>query len=210
MPKYRRKRRPEPEQYRYFVINKPYGVLSQFTDPSNKKNRTLGTLDDFPKDVYPVGRLDKDSEGLLLITNDRSINHRLLDPKFQHEREYWSQVQGTPTEEAFDQLEQGVRISIDGKEHHTKPATVEVLEPQPQIPEREPPISPRGHWPVLWIRLILKEGKNRQVRRMTAKVGLPTLRLIRVRIANLPLNQLPTGEVRELSQAEVYQKLFNE
>jgi len=209
MPKYRRKRKPEPAQYRYFIINKPYGILSQFTDPSDK-NRTLGMLYDFPKDVYPVGRLDKDSEGLILITNDRRINHRLLDPQFQHEREYWSQVQGEITEEALHLLKEGIEINIDGKQHHSKPAKAEILEPQPQIPEREPPISPRGQWPLAWIRLILTEGKNRQVRRMTAKVGLPTLRLIRVRVANLQLNHLPTGKVHELTHAEVYQKLFNE
>lgn len=199
--------KPRSGSFRYFLLHKPYGVISQFRDKT-EKNRTLWTLFDFPPEVYPVGRLDKDSEGLLLITNDRSINKRLLNPEFGHEREYWSQVQGEPTPERLEELERGVTISLNGAPYFTRPAKAKLIEPQPRISSRQPPISPRGTWPVKWISLTLTEGKNRQVRRMTAGVGLPTLRLIRVRIVGLTLEGMGPGDIRELKKDEVYDRLF--
>lgn len=198
-----------PNNLRYFVIHKPYGYLSQFTDNTKAKNKTLSELYDFPGDVYPVGRLDKDSEGLLIITNDKGLNHRLLNPAFQHDRTYWAQVHGEVSQKAIDQLEKGVSIRIDSKDYKTRPAKAKMLEPQPEIPQREKPISPRGGRPVPWIELSLIEGKNRQVRKMTAAVDLPCLRLIRVAIENLKIDGIGRGEVKEFEREELYNLLFD-
>lgn len=202
-------KKKEPAIYRYFVLNKPYGVVSQFTD-NVRKNKKLRWVYNFPRDVYPIGRLDKDSEGLLILTNDRYLHRELLKPENQHEREYWVQVHGEPTEEALHQLETGVTISTEKQEHWAKAKKAFHLNPPPAIPDRKPPISPRGPYPIPWIGLILTEGKYRQVRKMTAKTGLPTLRLIRTRISNLQvdLEEQPIGEVREVSQYYLYEKLF--
>lgn len=191
---------------RYFLIYKPYLVLSQFSAVDGKK--TLADFFDVPKDVYPVGRLDFDSEGLLLLTNDTSLNHRLLDPKFAHEREYWVQVDGAITNEAIATLQKTVAINIDGKLHNTRPCRAEMFAATPPVPDRDPPIRFRKEIPAPWIRLILTEGKNRQVRRMTAKVGFPTLRLIRYRIEGLSLDGMQPGEMIELNQSTVHQQLF--
>lgn len=190
----------------YFIIYKPYQVLSQFTTLENKK--TLAVLFDLPKDVYPVGRLDYDSEGLLILTNDASLNHRLLTPKFEHEREYWVQVDGAVTLAAIEQLEKGVIINVDGEMYKTKPCKAFLFEEEPTVPERNPPIRFRKEIPAPWIRMILKEGKNRQVRKMTAKVGFPTLRLIRYRIGKLTFDDLQVGEIKTVSKKEMYEKLF--
>jgi len=191
---------------RYFIINKPYGCLSQFSALEGKK--TLADYFKAPRDVYSVGRLDQDSEGLLLLTNDKALNHRLLDPGFAHEREYWVQVDGAITGEAIAQLQAGVIINIDGKAHHTLPCRAVVFETVPPVPDRDPPIRFRKEIPSPRIRIILTEGKNRQVRRMTAKVGFPTLRLIRYRIEQLELGNMQPGEVIELSENTIRKKLF--
>lgn len=192
----------------YFIIYKPYLVQSQFSPVNGKQ--TLADFFDVPKDVYPVGRLDHDSEGLLILTNDKQLNHRLLHPSFQHEREYWVQVDGAITGEAIQQLQNGVTISIDGKKHETLPAEVSVFANEPSVPVRNPPIRFRKEIPAPWIRMVLKEGKNRQVRRMTAQVGFPTLRLIRYRIENITMEGLQPGELVSMTRKQLYQHLFHE
>jgi 23S rRNA pseudouridine2457 synthase len=189
----------------YFIIYKPYLVLSQFT--SQQGQQTLADFFPVPKDVYAVGRLDYDSEGLLILTNDTSLNHRLLNPAFEHERAYWVQVDGAITDETIRQLERGVEINVDGKMYKTKPCTATRLNDEIQVPERKPPIRFRKEIPAPWIELILREGKNRQVRKMTAKVGFPTLRLIRRRIVNLELGTMQPGDIMELPKKTVYKKL---
>src|SRR5208282_5356749 len=213
------------------AFHKPFGVLSQFTGHGSP-NRTLAAFG-FPKNVYPIGRLDADSEGLLLLSDELEWNERLLHPRHAHEREYWAQVERIPTREALKKLARGV--SIQG--HKTLPCRAWILEPQPEIstptqirwgeslsspdlinilgstesrptkmeikiPPRNPPIRFRTTVPVCWIGLELIEGKNRQVRRMTAAIGHPTLRLIRVRIGNFRLGDLPAGQWRALSAKE--------
>jgi 23S rRNA pseudouridine2457 synthase len=180
----------------YFVIYKPYGVLSQFTREA-PHHRTLADLYDFPKDVYPVGRLDQDSEGLLLITNDKRLNSKLLDPRWAHERAYWVQVEGIPNEEALTRLNNGVNIRIKKRDYRTRPAKAQMLSPIPTLAERDPPIRVRKSVPDSWIELRLTEGKNRQVRRMCATVGFPVLRLVRGGIENLTLGDMQPGDVRE-------------
>lgn len=204
-------KRPEPSIYRYFIMNKPYGVVSQFTDQV-RKNKKLRWVYNFPEHVYPVGRLDKDSEGLLILTNERSLHQSLLNPENQHEREYWVQVHGKPTPEAMEALKSGAMISTEKENHFAQAKNAAILDPQPTIPARKPPISPRGPYPVPWISLTLTEGKYRQVRKMTAKVGLPTLRLFRRRIANLSidLDFLSIGEVKEVSRDFLWKKLFDQ
>jgi 23S rRNA pseudouridine2457 synthase len=182
-------------QFKYFIFNKPFGVLSQFSGSEGRK-----TIKDFftpAKDVYPVGRLDMDSEGLLLLTNDKNLINFLLDPKNKHEREYLVQVEGIPAANDLKKLENG--IVIQGEK--TLPAKVKKI-PDPIIWKRNPPIRERRSIPVSWLDLIIVEGKNRQIRRMTAKIGYPALRLIRIRIKNIPLGELRTGEIRELSDKE--------
>lgn len=179
----------------YFLLYKPYGYLSQFTKET-PGHKTLGDLYPFPKEVYPVGRLDMDSEGLLLLTDDKRLNKKLLDPSFQHERTYWVQVEGIPDQEALEALRKGVAIRINGKNYQTLPAIVQMLEETPPLPDRDPPIRFRKNSPTSWIELTLIEGKNRQVRRMCAKVGFPVLRLVRCRIGDLRIEGMKPGEVR--------------
>ncbi|MCL4114752.1 UNVERIFIED_CONTAM: hypothetical protein GTU68_047694 [Idotea baltica] len=167
-------------------------MLSQFTDSTGGK-RTLGELYPFPKDVYPVGRLDEDSEGLLILTNDPAANQQLLNQGI--EKEYYVQVEGVPDETALSQLRSGVEIRVKKKVHQTLPAKAYKLLDIPLLPDRNPPIRVRKLIPDTWISLTLREGKNRQVRRMTAKVGYPTLRLVRVRLGNLRLPDIQPGEV---------------
>lgn len=195
------------DMYRYYIVYKPYLVLSQFTSQDGK--RTLADYFDVPKDVYPVGRLDHDSEGLLILTNDPKLNSLLLQPKHKHEREYLAQVEGEPTPEAIFILRKGVTISVDGKWYKTAPAKVSMLEAPPDLPPRVPPIRIRKTIPDSWLSLILTEGKNRQVRKMTAAVGYPTLRLVRNRIENINLGNLQPGESREWSRDALYTALFS-
>jgi len=178
------------------AFHKPYGVLSQFT-PDGSPLRTLAEFG-FPKNVYPLGRLDADSEGLLLLTDEPGLNSRLLDPKQGHARTYWAQVERVPSADALENLSQGV--VIEG--HRTLPCRAWLLTPPPSLPPRDPPIRYRKTVPDCWIGLELIEGKNRQVRKMTASVGHPTLRLIRIRIGGLELGRLATGTWKELSPAE--------
>ncbi|MGV3526244.1 MAG: pseudouridine synthase [Candidatus Sericytochromatia bacterium] len=181
----------------YLIAYKPFNVLTQFS--GEKPAETLQVLNyDFPKDVYPVGRLDKDSEGLLLLTNDKRLNHRLLDPKFRHAREYWAQVEKVPTPEALVKLSQGVVL----KDGPTLPAQARLLDGEPDLPPRDPPVRYRAAIPTAWLALTLTEGRNRQVRRMTAAVGFPTLRLVRWRMENLILGDLQPGQVRALTDDE--------
>ncbi len=182
---------------RYLIFYKPYGVLSQFTPEPGCGHPTLKPYIPVPE-VYPVGRLDHDSEGLLLLTNDGRLQHRLSHPTFGHPRTYWAQIEGTPHASQLQQLRQG---GLAIQNYFTRPATVELI-PNPNLPPREPPIRYRAHIPTAWLELTLTEGHNRQVRRMTAAVGLPTLRLIRVKIGNLSLVALNPGQWRELSFTE--------
>lgn len=188
--------------HRYFIIYKPYQVVSQFTSTEGKQ--TLKDHFHVPADVYPVGRLDYDSEGLLLLTNDASLNHRLLHPQFAHEREYWVQVDGAIDQKALHQLQNGVTIAVDGKQHTTRALSASLFTKAPPVPERNPPIRYRAAIPTSWISLVITEGKNRQVRKMTAQTGFPTLRLIRYRIMGLTMEGLLPGDIRELNKNDVY------
>ncbi|MFM5887290.1 MAG: pseudouridine synthase [Dolichospermum sp.] len=181
----------------YIIFHKPYGVLSQFTQESPQQI-TLKQYIDVP-DVYPVGRLDWDSEGLLLLTNDGQFQHRLAHPRFGHQRTYWAQVERIPTLDAINQLQNGVII----QDYRTAPAQVKLLLEEPSVTQRTPPIRYRKSVPTAWLEITLTEGKNRQVRRMTAAVGFPTLRLIRVSIANIQLHDLAPGQWRELTLIEL-------
>lgn len=190
----------------YFIIYKPYLVLSQFSPMEGKQ--TLTDYFEVPKDVYPVGRLDYDSEGLLILTNDKQLNNRLLNPLFNHEREYWVQVDGAITQENVAQLQKETSINIDGKQYQTKPCKATLFANPPIVPERNPPIRFRKEIPAPWLQLTLKEGKNRQVRKMTASVGFPTLRLVRYRIEKLTINALLPGEMLSITQEDIYKLLF--
>ncbi len=179
------------------ALHKPYGVLSQFTPETGSRWRTLADYR-LPPDTYALGRLDADSEGLLLLTDEPGLNSRLLDPGSAHPREYWVQVERIPTDAALGQLARGVRIG----DYTTRPCLVRRLEPAPAVPPRDPPIRRRQSVPDCWLSLELVEGKNRQVRRMTAAIGHPTLRLRRVRIGQFKLGDLAPGCWRELTPAE--------
>lgn len=190
---------------KYFIIYKPFNVLSQFSSQEGKQ--TLKDHFDVPTDVYPIGRLDYDSEGLLILTNDKKLNHTLLNPAFTHEREYWVQVDGAITQQAIDQLQKGVDINVDGKKYQTKECKASLFETDPIVPVRNPPIRFRKSIPATWLKLVITEGKNRQVRKMTAAVGFPTLRLIRYRIGNITIEGLEPGELRIVEQAEIHRLL---
>lgn len=188
--------------YRYFLLHKPFGVLSQFTHEGGHKS--LADIDfDWPNDVYPVGRLDTDSEGLLLLTNDKRLNSELLSPERGHPRTYHAQVEGTPDFKDIRTLQNPMVLKIKGKEFTTRPCRAALLDPAPNHPDRVPPIRVRKTVPDNWISLSLTEGKNRQVRKMTAKAGFPTLRLIRVSIGPFKLGDLKSGEVREVYFEEI-------
>jgi len=178
------------------AFHKPFGVLSQFT-PDGSRHRTLAEFG-FPEGVYPIGRLDAESEGLLLLSDEPELNARLLHPSHAHARVYWAQVERVPDEAALRRLEAGVLLS--GR--RTLPCRTFVLDPQPNVPPRDPPIRFRKNVPDAWIGLELIEGKNHQVRRMTAAVGHPTLRLLRVQIGSLALGDLAAGAQRVLSAAD--------
>lgn len=178
------------------AFHKPYGVLSQFT-PDGSPNRPLAEFG-FPKNVYPIGRLDADSEGLLLLSDEPEWNAKLLEPRHAHEREYWVQVERIPTEESLQQLASG--LIIQGRK--TLPCHARLPDPQPVVSPRDPPIRFRKNVSDCWIILELVEGRNRQVRRMTAAIGHPTLRLLRNRIGELTLGELSAGEWKILSAEE--------
>ncbi len=184
------------QPHRYILFNKPYGVLSQFTAEDGKQSlKDFG----FPKNIYPVGRLDYDSEGLLLLTDDNVVKHRLTDPKFEHPKTYLAQVERIPGDDALRALQTGVIIG--GKK--TKPAEVYLLTGEPDIPPRSVPIRFRKNVPTAWIQITLREGRNRQVRKMTAAAGHPTLRLVRIQIGNLKIEKINPGEWKEISLKEI-------
>lgn len=213
--------------YKYLLFYKPYDVLSQFSDRDTSKIKTddqasqtptslneapqarldspllnqRATLKDYISipSVYPVGRLDRDSEGLMLLTNNGRLQHRLSDPRFRHPRTYWVQVERIPDEAALSQLRQGLII----QNYRTRPALVQRLPTEPPLPPRQPPIRFRKTVPTSWLEITLTEGRNRQVRRMTAAIEFPTLRLVRVAIAHLRLDGLKPGQWRDLTPAEL-------
>jgi 23S rRNA pseudouridine2457 synthase len=177
----------------YYKVFKPFGMLSQFT--SEHGDAVLGDLHDFPKDVYSVGRLDKDSEGLLLLTNDNTFKTAMLEPQKETPKTYLAQVDGTPSTEAINLLESGtIVISHKGKKHRVAPAQCEII-PPPNLPERSKPIRKRKDIPTTWIKLTIIEGKNRQVRKMTAAAGHPTLRLVRWSVHQFNLGDMQPGDV---------------
>lgn len=186
---------PSSGPYRYIVFHKPYGVLSQFTPEDGA--RSLAEFD-LPKDVYAAGRLDKDSEGLLLLTNDGPLIEKLLDPKNEKEKTYWVQIERIPEKESLEKLSKGVKI----QDYTTRPCQVKII-PDPNFPPRDPPIRVRKTVPDCWLEIIIHEGKNRQVRRMTAAIHHPTLRLVRVRLGKLKLGDLAPGQWREVSKTDV-------
>jgi len=181
----------------YILFYKPHGVLSQFTRETGYLS--LADFGPFPKNTYAAGRLDADSEGLLLLTNDNIIKHRITDPKFKHERKYFVQVEGFPDEGDRERLQKGV--IIEGK--RTKPAKVKILTHEPNLPPRDVPIRFRKNIPTSWIEIVLHEGRNRQVRKMTAAIGHPTLRLVRTSITFLSIHGLKPGMYREMTFEEI-------
>lgn len=180
----------------YIAFNKPFGVLSQFT--SDGGHRCLDEFD-LPAGVYAAGRLDKDSEGLLILSDDGPFIEKLLNPKFAHQRTYLVQVEGVPDSQAIRALQGGVVL----KGRKTRPCDVERLTADPDLPSRDPPIRVRKAIPTSWLKMTLREGKNRQVRRMTASVGFPTLRLIRIAIGQLELADLPPGKWRYVQKNDI-------
>ena len=199
--------------FRYFIANKPFNTICQFSQEVVGQ-KTLADLNfTFPKDVYPIGRLDQDSEGLLLLTSDRSLNHRLLNPQFAHRRTYLAQIEGVPSAESLEKFRQGVTIKIEKKLYDTLPAECQPVE-DPSVYfdnqalwERLPLPKSSGNKPMSWLEVTLTEGKNRQVRRMCAAIGHPCLRLIRVKMVNLALGDLQPDNVKELTSEEMFSLL---
>ncbi len=188
--------------YKYYLLNKPFGMLSQFTREGG--HLSLADIEfDWPSDVYSVGRLDTDSEGLLLLTNDRRLNSELLSPENGHPRTYHAQVEGAPEYSDMRTIMTPMKLKIKGRVFTTKPCKASILDPQPNYSERTPPIRVRRNIPDTWISITLTEGKNRQVRKMTAKSGFPTLRLIRESIGPFKLKGIKPGEVSELTFEEI-------
>lgn len=182
----------------HFISNKPYGYLSQFVNNQTKRKnkKLLGELYDFPIGTMAIGRLDEDSEGLLLLTTDGSVSEFIRSKKV--EKEYYVQIDGEITDEALEQLRNGIEIGINGKKYITKPCEVFKIVPSPIFSERSKKIRDERHGPTCWASITLTEGKFRQVRKMTAAVGFPTLRLVRVRVGNIKLREMKAGEVLEV------------
>jgi 23S rRNA pseudouridine2457 synthase len=189
------------KKFRYYLFYKPFNVLCQFTDEGGRD--TLAKYGPFPNDVYPAGRLDYDSEGLVLLTNDGSLKNRLLEPKYAHPRTYLVQVEGVPKPGQLEEIRNGVVIYGE----KLRGAEVSVIVGEPDLPSRPVPIRFRKSIPTTWIELTIRQGRNRQVRKMTAAVGLPTLRLVRIKIGGLMLEGLSPGEWRELSSDEIRQRI---
>lgn len=189
--------------HRHFIFYKPDGVLSQFTSAQTKRKnkQMLGDFFDFPQETMAIGRLDEPSEGLLFLTTDGKTSERVRSKSV--EKEYWVQVDGVLTEEAINQLQNGVEISIEGKPYKTLPCSAFQIKSKQQLPARRKKIRDERHGPTSWLSIAISEGKYRQVRKMTAAVGFPTLRLIRVRIGNHKLGKLQPGEVVEVPQFDL-------
>lgn len=185
-----------------YLIYKPYLMHSQFSREL-PAHTTLADLDfEFPKDVYPIGRLDADSEGLLLLSNDKSLNKKILDPLEKVPKTYWVQVEGIPDEASLQRLREGVMISVKGKKHITAPAVLSLLSEAPDLPERQPPIRFRKNVPDAWLSISITEGKNRQVRKMLAAIGFPVLRLVRAQLLHF---QLGAGSLQKMQAGEILQ-----
>ena len=194
-------------QYSYYIVYKPFGMISQFTPEGNKA--ALGSLFKFPLDCYPVGSLETESEGLLLLTNDKKINHKFLNPTVEHKRTYFVQVDGEISDGAIQKLIAGVEVKIEGKIFKTTKSVVKKME-EPSLPPRNPPVRFRKTVPTSWISITLSDQKNKQVRQMMAAVGFPALRIVRVKMGNLELKAMLPGDVVELKSTEVFEKLFYE
>ncbi|BDD04387.1 pseudouridine synthase [Aureibacter tunicatorum] len=183
--------------HKHFKIYKPYGYLSQFVPETRKNKKLLGELHDFPDNTMAVGRLDHDSEGLLLLTTDGMFS---FDLRQKHvEKEYYVQVDGLIDDKAIELMQKGVEIGVKGKKYTTLPSKVRMLDKEPELPSRGRNIRDSRHGPTSWISVVVTEGKNRQVRKMTAAVGFPTLRLVRVRVGDFVLGQMDVGEVIEIA-----------
>jgi 23S rRNA pseudouridine2457 synthase len=183
------------EKYKYIAFFKPFGVLTQFTgEPGDKTLSDFG----FPPGVYAAGRLDKDSEGLLILTDDGVFNQKLTNPNANKKKTYWVQVDKIPNEQSLNQMRKGLKI----KDYLTLPCEVKIIS-EPNLPERVPPIRMRKNIPTTWLEITLSEGKNRQVRRMTAKIGHPTLRLIRFSMGKYKLNNIDPGEWKIISKNQI-------
>ena len=183
------------ENHRHFIVHKPWGMISQFVNPAKRKKKLLGELHDFPAGTMAIGRLDVASEGLLFLTTDGKVSHEIRSHKY--EKEYYVQVDGLITQEAVEELKNGVEIGFDGKKYITKPGKAFLIE-DPKFALRSQKIRDERHGPTSWVSIVIKEGKFRQVRKMTAAVGFPTLRLIRIRIGEIELGNLELGAVKEV------------
>lgn len=187
------------ENHKHFAIYKPYGYLSQFVNNGQKQRskKLLGELHSFPEGIMAIGRLDEKSEGLLLLTTNGKVSNHICSSGI--EKEYYAQVDGDIREEAAQRLSEGVEIGFNGRKYTTKPCNVSIIRTPPQFPIRSKKIRDERHGPTSWVSITLKEGKFRQVRKMTSAVGYPTLRLIRVRIGNIYLNTMNIGEIKEIN-----------
>lgn len=188
----------EQQQHQHFALFKPYGYLSQFVNnqTTRKNKKLLGELYDFPENCMAIGRLDYHSEGLLLLTTDGKISERIRSVKF--EKEYYVQVDGILTEVAVSQLHNGVTISVDGKPYKTKKASVRILKNTPKLPKRGKKIRDERHGATSWVSIAIREGKFRQIRKMTAAIGFPTLRLVRIRIGEITIDSMESGAVKQI------------
>jgi len=186
------------KEHQHFMIYKPYGYLSQFVNNGPKQNskKLLGELGDFPEGIMAIGRLDEKSEGLLLLTTDGKVSNHICSSKI--EKEYYAQLDGTITDETIETLRNGIEIGFDGKKYMTQACEVKLLHPTPIFPIRSKKIRDERHGPTSWVSITLREGKFRQVRKMTSAVGFPTLRLVRVRIGERLLGSMEVGEVKEM------------
>ncbi len=186
-----------PMKHKHFKIHKPYGYLSQFKLEKQGKKKLLGELHDFPEGIMSIGRLDEKSEGLLLLTTDGKTSAKINSSKF--EKEYYAQIDGYPDDQSLKKLQSGVELTYKGDSYFTKPCTVSILNESPKFPERSRRIRDDRHGPTSWISITLREGKFRQVRKMTAAVGYPTLRLLRVRVGDIYLDTMKAGEVIQIA-----------
>lgn len=189
-------------EFIYYAVYKPYGVISQFT-PEAPGEPTLASLHSFPSDVYPVCRLDKDSEGLLILTNDTSVNAQMLGPSSKKNKSYLAQLEGIIGQEAINQMSTGITINVNGKSYLTHPCEIVLIDAPNNIPDRQPPVRYRASIPTSWIKITLAEGKNRQIRKMCAAAGYPVLRLIRISFGKYALTKLLPGSVMQIRKKDL-------